>query len=286
MTDNIPVFSIVIPTWNNLRYLQLCIESVRKYSTFPHQIIVHVNEGKDGTADWLETQEDVEFTYSPGNIGVCHALNLSRSLVKTDYILYINDDMFVCPGWDQAIWEEIKAIGHNRFFLSSTAIEPVPQSICAIKGDFGKTINEFREKELIEQFRSFPMEDWQGATWPPNLVHKEIWDLVDGYSVEFSPGMYSDPDFSMKLWKAGIRLFKGIARSRVYHFGKVSTKRVKTNKGYNQFIKKWGISSSTLTDHILQRGKPFDGPLPDFSEPVWLRCKNLFKRFTLFLSKE
>jgi len=47
------MFSIVIPTWNNLDYLKLCIESLQKYSKFDHEILVHVNDGSDGTLDWL-----------------------------------------------------------------------------------------------------------------------------------------------------------------------------------------------------------------------------------------
>ena len=36
-----PVFSILIPSWNNLACLKLCVESIRKNSFFHHQIIVH-----------------------------------------------------------------------------------------------------------------------------------------------------------------------------------------------------------------------------------------------------
>jgi hypothetical protein len=46
------VFTILIPSWNNLPYLRLCIGSIRRNSRFPHQVIVHVNEGSDGTLDW------------------------------------------------------------------------------------------------------------------------------------------------------------------------------------------------------------------------------------------
>ncbi len=276
-----PRFSILIPTWNNLPYLQLCIGSIRKYSSYQHQVIVHVNEGRDGTLEWLRSQPDIAFTHSEENIGVCYALNRLRELVKTDYLLYINDDMFVCPGWDKVLWEEIQAIGHSRFFLSATAIEPEPQSICSIRGDFGRNAEDFRENELIAHYDDIGQEDWQGATWTPNIVHRSVWDEVGGYSVEFSPGMYSDPDFSMKLWQAGIRHFKGVARSRVYHFGKITTRRVKTNSGYNQFISKWGMPSSTLTEYMLRRGQPFNGPLPEFNLPLWLRMKNLLKRITL-----
>ena len=47
------MFSIIIPSFNNLRYLQLCINSIKKNSSYEHEIIVHVNEGSDGTLDYL-----------------------------------------------------------------------------------------------------------------------------------------------------------------------------------------------------------------------------------------
>ena len=45
------MFSILIPSFNNLNYLKTCIKSLKKNSKFDHQLIVHVNEGSDGTLD-------------------------------------------------------------------------------------------------------------------------------------------------------------------------------------------------------------------------------------------
>jgi glycosyltransferase involved in cell wall biosynthesis len=271
-------FSILIPTWNNLDYLKLCIHSIRKNSFFKHQIIVHINEGKDGTKEWVKEQPDIDFCFSEKNIGVCYALNYCRTLADTSYLLYLNDDMYVCPGWDEALSKEIDAIGHLYFFLSSTAIEPQKNNNCSIRKDFGRDIHSFNEEKLLKEFHQLPMQDWSGATWPPNIVHKDIWDIAGGYSIEFSPGLYSDPDFSMKLWKMGIRLFKGVEKSRVYHFGSKSVHRMIKNPGYYTFISKWGFTSSTLTRLYLRRGEKFDGIL---SEPVissGIRIKNLFKK--------
>jgi GT2 family glycosyltransferase len=102
-----------------------------------------------------------------------------------------------------------------------------------------------------------PHGDWSGSTWPPTLVHREIWDLIGGYSVEFSPGLYSDTDFSARLFLSGVRYFKGVNKSRVYHFEARSTGRVKKNNGNRQFLFKWGIVSSAFMKHILHRGGPF-----------------------------
>ncbi len=274
-----PVFSIFIPTWNNLPYLKLCIDSLRRHSTFPHQIIVHINEGNDGSREWVISQADLSYTFSEENIGVCYALNQCRTLATTDYLFYLNDDMYVCPGWDQHLFSEIKTIGHDFFFLSATAIEPVQtRNNCVIVRNFGEDPLSFQEEVLLKQYKDPEKKDWQGATWPPNIIHRKIWDLVGGYSIEFSPGLYSDPDFSMKLWKAGLRLFKGIGASRVYHFGGKSTIRMVRNRGYYTFISKWGMSARTFTKNFLRSGEPFDGVL---SAPVFsfsLKMKNWFKR--------
>ena len=280
------LFSIMIPSWNNLKYLQLCINSIRKNSVFPHEIIVHINEGKDGSLDWIQSQPDISYSFSNENIGVCFALNSCRNLATTNYLLYLNDDMYVCPDWDKPIKEEIEAIGHKHFFFSTTAIEINAQSSCSIEKSFGNSIESFNESALLETFNSLPMNDWQGSTWPPNIVHKDIWDLAGGYSIEFSPGMYSDPDFSMKLWKLGVRTFKGISRSRVYHFGSISVKGIKHNKGYSRFISKWGMTSGTFSKYYLRRGDLFDGPLSTQPIPLFIQLKNFIKRVALTFSKE
>jgi len=267
-------FSIVIPTWNNLPYLKLCVESIRKYSAHRHQIIVHVNEGKDGSVEWVRQQADLDYSISRVNIGICYALNACRKLLTTDYLLYMNDDMVVCPDWDAPLWQAVQKIPHKFFFLSATATEPVAQSRCSIEQDYGHDAETFDQARLLREFAALPFADWQGATWPPNLVHKDVWDLVGGYSTEFSPGMYSDPDFSMKLWQLGVRHFQGVSASRVYHFGSKSVKRIVKNPGYFVFIAKWGMPSSVLTKTVLRRGEPFDGPLkpPRFSWAIKLKA--------------
>lgn len=250
-------FSIIIPSWNNLPFLKLCVESIRKNSAEPHQIIVHVNEGSDGTLQWVQEQ-GLDYTYSEQNIGVCMACNRMRSKVQTDYMFYLNDDMYVLPGWDTALEKEIQALPDHLFFLSGTMIQPHNALDVGITAYYGDTVDNFEEERLLLEYQGFPMCDWKGATWPPNLVHRDLWDLVGGYSIEFSPGMYSDPDFTAKLWMAGVRYFKGIAACRVYHFETKSTGRIEKNDGSTQFMMKWGITNSTLRRELTHLGDPFD----------------------------
>ncbi len=255
-------FSILIPTWNNLPHLELCIDSLRKNSAHPHQLIVYVNEGKDGTVEWIKQQADIDFLHSEKNEGVCVAMNACRSLIKNDYMVYLNDDMYVCPGWDLALYDEIEKIGHDQFMLSSTVIEPYPSSnpnVVSIVKDYGDSLETFREQDLLKEYAVPVKGDWMGASWPPSVVSTRMWDIVGGYSIEFSPGFYSDPDLSMKLWKQGVRIFKGVGQSRTYHFQSKSTNRIrKKSRGRDVFLKKWGLSARIFYSQVLRMGQPYD----------------------------
>jgi GT2 family glycosyltransferase len=256
-------FSILIPSWNNLPYLKLCIRSIQQNSHFRNQIIVYVNEGKDNTVAWLKEQQDVDYIHSDVNVGICFALNECRSLIKAPYVVYMNDDMYVCPKWDLELNKAIESAGTKLFMFSSTLIEPHasanPQVVSIVK-DFGDSLESFQEDKLLQDYQGLKKEDWYGSSWPPSVISTHVWDAVGGYSIEFSPGMYSDPDFSMKLWKYGVRLFKGIGASKVYHFQSKSTGRSKKNKGSDTFLLKWGMSARSFYKYYLHMGKPFDKP--------------------------
>jgi len=275
-------FSIIIPTWNNLEYLRLCVSSILKNSYFKNQIIVYVNEGSDGTLEWVKEQTEVEFIHSAKNEGICVAVNSSREKVQAKYMVYMNDDMYVCRNWDLELFKKIEEIGHDGFMLSSTLIEPHPvnnPNYVSIVRNFGDNVSNFREEELLASVDRIYKADWSGASWPPSVVSTRLWDVVGGYSIEFSPGMYSDPDFSMKLWRYGVRIFMGVGKSKVYHFQSKSTGKVKKNNGNEMFLIKWGISARAFYKYHLRMAREYEGALVKTKGvPFFVSFGNLMKR--------
>jgi len=276
------MFSIIIPTWNNLALLQLCVRSIRENSAYAHQIIVHVNDGSDGSLDWVRAQ-GLAYTASPENIGICLAVNEAAMHATQDYILYLNDDMYCCPGWDTALVNKLKQLDSDLFMLSGTMIEPrETNNPCVIVRDYGTEAHTFDEVRLLADLPGIRKADWNGATWPPTLVSRRWWFKVGGYSSEFSPGMSSDNDFSMKLWHAGCRVFLGVGDSFVYHFQCKSTGKVKKNDGGRQFLNKWGMRQSVFDRYYLRRGEvakglKLDEP-QDTRELRWQLLRSRIKR--------
>lgn len=254
------VFSILIPTWNNLPMLRLCVESLRRNSTYRHQIIVHVNDGSDGTLDYVKAQ-GLDYTHSPTNIGVCLAMNMMRTKVSTDYIVFFNDDMYALPHWDDVLYDEILALPDKRFYLASVAIQRGDHVHSPhIEAFYGDDVATFRERDLLNEYMQYKMSDRIGAIAPPTVVHRDVWDMAGGYSVEFSPGLASDPDFTAKLWLVGVRYMKMLGASRCYHFQHKTVGRAPCNDGPMQFLLKWGLTGRTFR-MMTHNAAPFDADI-------------------------
>ena len=258
------MFTIVIPTLNNLKYLRVCINSIKKNSYFEHEIIPHVNIGTDGTIDYLKSI-NIKYTFSKENYGICKGVNTASKKSKYNFILYAHDDFYFTPNWDIILKNEIEKINHNKFYLSGTMINNGQ-----IDFNCGNTIEEFNEKKFLNEYKNHNHYDFQGSTWAPHLIHKELWNKIGGFSEEFFPGTGSDPDLNMKLWNAGVRIFKGINAFKVYHFGSIVTRSYKNhpyivaesgNKGAKLFILKWGLSIYFFKKYFLKSGTRYKGEL-------------------------
>ncbi len=253
------MISIIIPSYNNLLYLKKCIESINKNSFYKNEILVHINQGSDGTIEYIK-DSNIKFTYSSTNIGLCIACNKISKKSKFDLILYSHDDMYFLPNWDKILIEKVKELKTNKFYLSSIMINGDPRLNGHLNLNAGDTIDNFDEKYLLENYKKLKHPDFDGSTWAPHLIHKDLWEKVGGFSEEFSPGAGSDPDLNLKLWNKGVRIFKCLNQSRVYHFGSITIRKKKNsefkkNQGSRAnkiFLLKWGFSIRFFKKHYLK----------------------------------
>jgi len=280
------MLSIIVPSWNNLPYLKLCLESLAKNSALDNEIHVHVNDGSDGTLDWVRAH-GIQHTHTPTNVGICEAVNTAAENCAGDYLVYLNDDMYVLPHWDRLLYERVtEGNGREPRVVSGTMVQANSIAPSSVIADYGPHPTEFDEDRLLCDYRQGALDipDWNGATWPPCCLHRKWWQAVSGYSVELSPGFYSDIDFSMKLWHIGCRRFHGVGSSLVYHFGERTTCQVRGPKNRNVklarrlFFQKWGVMPSTFKRYYLRCDEPFCERIPEMN---WDRARLERARLTL-----
>tara|TARA_B100000686_G_C16793682_1_gene980634 strand:- start:993 stop:1880 length:888 start_codon:yes stop_codon:yes gene_type:complete len=290
--------SIIVPTYNNLSYLKLFIKSIEENSKYLNEVIVHINDGSDGTLDYVKNK-NIKFTHSKNNIGLCSSVNLATKLSSNDLIVYAHDDMFFCKNWDYELLHEIKTMKSNLYYISGMNISYLDGFI---NHDCGNTVDNFDRKKFEVFCETNVPINYQGSHWAPHIVHKNLWNAVGGFSEEFNPGDGSDPDFCFKLWKKNVRIFKTFGKWKVYHFGSVTTRKkkyLKINKGTKKFILKWKMRPRTFRTHYLRGEKkieykePLDDPklsmlyikdiFIDRLKYIYFKLINKFKKFNEYL---
>ena len=271
--------SIIIPTFNNLNYLKFFIDSLKLNSSFDHEIILHINDGSDGTLNYA-LENNIKYTHSSHNIGLCSSMNHAYSLTTTNYILYAHDDMYFCKNWDIFLTNEINNQKNNFYYLSGTNIST---RYGLINYDCGNSIYNFNKEKFDNFCLNDTTPDLQSSHWAPHLIHRELWDKIGGFSEEFNPGDGSDPDFCMKLWLENVRVFKGLSKFKVYHFNSVTTRNDKVilNNGTKTFLLKYGFNPKFFRKYYLKGNNSIIHYKGNLSGPK----NNFFMFFELLINK-
>jgi GT2 family glycosyltransferase len=247
-------FSVVIPSWRNLPYLDLAYRGLVQNSEIEHEIIVFFNEMDAACERWAEGKR-VTCTGSAENLGVCTAVNRGVELATTDMVCFLNDDMYPLPEWDTALAAHLGLA--DPLWLSGTAVEAGRAAACYIGGqDYGSTPGDFDEARLLREYAGLKRPYNVVSTWTPILLARRDWDAVGGFDEAYFPGNGSDPDLAMKLYRHGCRHFVGVGTSLVYHFSRTTISRFDGARAMDPkayFKQKWGMPWKRFLRRVIRR---------------------------------
>ncbi len=273
LTPRSPVFSICVPNYNSLDYLQELHRSLKTYTKLKYELIVHENGSEDNykTVNWLQ-KNNIQFSYSEKNEGYC-GVNHAIKLASTPYVMLFNTDMMVLPGWDTAIFEQIekfKSQNIEKFTISSCLIEPYGNNpeYYILPTDMGKYIVDQRpyyDFYLLQYFQSNKKQiiNHRKNTIQyshPILLPKKMLEEMNYLDPDYYPGWSSDHDLAKRAYEVGCRNFIMLSNSRVFHFISKTFSQlpshIKNMHGQDIFEKKWGISVEQFRKQ-LQIATPF-----------------------------
>lgn len=92
---------IILLNYKTRSYLENCIKSIEKFTNFPYNLIVIDNNSQDDSRKYLDKLEQKCTTviYNKENLGTSKAWNQGIRSGKGKYILFLNPDTLVSPGW-------------------------------------------------------------------------------------------------------------------------------------------------------------------------------------------
>jgi len=255
------MISFIIPTRNNLPYLKLAYNSIRKY--YPREEIIILDDNStDGTKDWLWGLEGDGVDYGDTHLQVHYheSRQVGHTVLYDEGVEMANNDIFtifhadmVCgPNYVENILKHLRPAG----VVCATRIEPPlhPPGKEKIVKDFGIYNTDFKQEEFenfcLEQQKENEGKTTRGIFAPWAMYKKDFLD-IGGHDKLFSPFPYEDSDIFQRFILAGYE----ITQSRdafVYHFtcrGHRWTEEVKKDdlfyklccaKNMMHFIRKWG----------------------------------------------
>ena len=246
-----PKHSIILVTFNQVKYTLECIKSINVTLTNDYEIIVVDNKSTDDTVKLIRKEfPEVTLIENKQNLGFPKAVNQGILEAQGDYVLPLNNDIVVTEGWLDRMVEiaekhpEVAIVGpisnsvSGRQLDKNAKYESIPE--------MHKYATKIR-KENKGQLFEFPR-----VAFLCTLIKKEVIDKIGGLDERYSPGNFEDDDFCLRAQMAG---YKTVMATDVFihHYGSVSfkadgesqyAKRIATNK--QKFVDKWGADPEEI----------------------------------------
>ncbi|MEW9700272.1 glycosyltransferase family 2 protein [Paenibacillus sp. SI8] len=234
------ITSIIIPNFNGLSLLKDCVNSIRKHTSAPYEIIVVDNGSTDGSIAYC-SKEQVKLVSLPINRGFPAACNLGLRVASGSTLMLLNNDTLLTPNWlDQLLralhsGEEVGMVGPVTNYASGKQQVQEPFTNLA---------------DMAAKYNKPDASKWQDASRLVGiclLFKREMLDKVGLMDERFTPGHYEDDDFCYRARLAGYRLLIA-GDCFIYHHGSASFQKkgeeavkelLQINK--QKFLDKWGV---------------------------------------------
>ena len=197
-----PDAGIVIPVHNHLETTRNCWMSIKKNTGVPYQLIL-VDNGSTEEVSYEADQNNVEVIRNDDNMGFAHACNQGIKATWGEYVVILNNDTIVPPGWLQKLmWhmendDSVGIVGPSTSFAST--IQQIPVHYKNERG-----LYEFSE-EVYKRNRHTSMEA-DKVVGVCMLMRRKMLDEIGLFDTRFGIGNFEDDDICLRARLAGYKV--------------------------------------------------------------------------------
>jgi polysaccharide pyruvyl transferase CsaB len=268
VSDSFPLVSILIVTYNSEEFIEPCLESIARNGSWPnYEVIIVDNKSTDKTPEILErhakTDTHIRLECHPKNLGFAGGNNLAAQRAKGDYLVFLNPDTIVTPGWLG------RMVRHCEVDAKAGAVAAVTNfsgNETKINFDYGNVLEMEKFALRIAAEKAGQASEILVAPLYCVLTPRPVWEKAGGeLDAGFQIGMFEDDDFSLRIQKAGYRVIAA-DDCFIHHFGNGSFSKISSEESLRifeqnkkRFESKWGAS---WHPHKLRPGvrPPYEEP--------------------------
>ncbi|MGE5411841.1 MAG: glycosyltransferase, partial [Clostridiales bacterium] len=254
-------FSIIIPVHNSIEYTSGCLEKIQSTISedVKYEIIVIDNSSTDGTGEYLKTfKGPLKVIYNSFNNSYSKANNQGAAVAKGEYLLFLNNDTEVFPGWDSALiktFEEDKEVGiqGGKLLYPNNTIQHAGIVYGPVKSGMNLHYHIYlcspKDAPCVNKLREFQM-----VTGAMLAVRKDVFEKVKGFDENYQFG-HEDLDLCLSARKAGYKVVYN-PKAAAYHFESMTKKQ--------QGLEKFALNLSDTTSMDYKNYKYFHEKWDEF----------------------
>lgn len=254
--------SIIIPVHNQLAYTLACVATILNSEIKGNfEILIADDASTDATATIFEgLHPSIKLIHQSSNLGFLGNCNEAAKQAQGDYILFLNNDTLVLPGWINALVDIFKThpdaglVGAKLLNTDGTLQEAggiIWKDASGCNYGRGSNPNDYEYNYVKE------VDYCSGACL---MIALKLWESLGGFDEQYSPAYYEDTDLAFRVRAHGKKVMYQ-SKAEVIHLegvshGKDVSTGIKAVQVVNQkkFLARW---KSGLNQYHFSPGKHF-----------------------------
>lgn len=241
-----PEVTIIILAYNKFRMTLDCLKSIEKNVSrdISYEVILVDNASTD-TMHLLKGIDGLRYLYSETNRGFVGGCNYAAAFAKGKYIVFLNNDTFVCPNWLEGLYntldgdEGIGLVGSKLLYPDGT----LQESGGIILND-GSGYN-FGKHDNADDYKYNYVRDVDYCSGASIILRRSLFEELGGFDELYAPAYYEDTDLCFKIRQRGLRVVYQ-PTSAAYHI-EGATAGISVSGGFKKyqainhakFLKRW-----------------------------------------------
>lgn len=207
-TEKDPSVSVIVVTYNNLELTQACLASIDAYSQYDNlEVIVVDNASSDNSAtflqDWVEKKDNRKLILNNDNKGFAAANNQGLHAASGEYLVLLNNDTYVTPGWLRTM------INHLKRNTNIGILGPVTNNI----GNEARIEIAYSDmNEMIEVSEKYVKKHigeiflMRTVAFFCVMFSRKIYETVGDLDEAFGRGFFEDDDYCRRIEQLGLNI--------------------------------------------------------------------------------
>ncbi|MGB4875918.1 MAG: glycoside hydrolase family 99-like domain-containing protein [Candidatus Competibacter sp.] len=246
-----PLVSVIVPVFNQIDYTACCLASIHRQPPAARYELIVVDDGSsDATERLLGAIPGLRYLRNPENLGFLRTANRGAAEARGRYLLFLNNDTQVLPGWLDRLLE-VFATRSDAGVVGAKLIYPsghLQEAGAALRQDGTVDLIGLNDDPAKPQYNTLrEVDHCSGAGL---LIETALFRELGGFDDIYAPAYFEDCDLSLRVRQRGRKIYYQPAAEIIHHLSVTTqqdghkARQIERNK--HLYLERWGSTLQAL----------------------------------------